>query len=275
MTSGKDWMDRVGTTWAEEWQRTDRTFADLAPHLDAAIDMAAPQGSGRVLDIGCGAGSTSLGLARRRPDLAVTGIDISPALVAVARQRGDGIANLQFVLGDAGAPAGLPPQDLLVSRHGVMFFDDPAAALTRLRDAAAPDARLVFSCFRTLADNPWASELMAALTGRPPAPPPGYVPGPFAFADRDFTAGLLAAAGWHGIDAVRIDYANCAGAGADPVGDALATFARIGPAAPLLAAADPADRARLLEQLREVLERYREGDMVTMPASAWIWTATA
>jgi len=37
MTSAGDWTGRVGHVWAAEWRRTDRSFADLARHLDAAI----------------------------------------------------------------------------------------------------------------------------------------------------------------------------------------------------------------------------------------------
>ena len=86
MTSAGDWTGRVGHVWAAEWRRTDRSFADLARHLDAAIVHVAPD-TGQALDIGCGAGTTSLALAEARPKLAITGIDLSDELVAIARQR--------------------------------------------------------------------------------------------------------------------------------------------------------------------------------------------
>lgn len=63
MTSGQDWQGRVGDVWAAEWQRTERSFADLARHLDKAIAGVAPN-RGRALDIGSGAGSTSFGNSR-------------------------------------------------------------------------------------------------------------------------------------------------------------------------------------------------------------------
>ena len=48
MTSATDWTGRVGRTWAAEWQRTDRSFAKLSPHLDAAIRTAAPLSTAEV-----------------------------------------------------------------------------------------------------------------------------------------------------------------------------------------------------------------------------------
>ena len=86
MTFANDWAGAVGDVWADEWQRTDRGFAAMTSHLDAAILAAAPQ-QGRAIDIGCGAGGTSIALAKARPGLTVTGIDLSSALVDTARSR--------------------------------------------------------------------------------------------------------------------------------------------------------------------------------------------
>jgi SAM-dependent methyltransferase len=275
MTRGHEWSNRVGTVWPEQWQRTDRTFATLAPYLDAAIDRVAPPAGGRVADIGCGAGTTSLSLARRRPDLDILGIDIAPQLIAVAEARGADLPNLKFAVGDAAKLSSNSTYDLLISRHGVMFFDDPLLAFTRLHALAKPGAPIVFSCVRAMIHNRWAYDLVEAVTGRPPEPPTHYVPGPFAFADQDFTAKLLAESGWTQAQARIVDYGYHAGDGEDPVEDALRTFTLIGPAASPLARATPEERPVLIERLRTVLERYRDGRKVVLPASAWIWTAWA
>jgi len=281
VTGARDWIGRVGDTWADEWRRTDRSFADLSRHLDRAIAAAAPAGAFRALDIGCGAGGTTLALAAARTDATIVGIDLSEALVAVARDRrnaADGpgqavaAARVDFVGGDVLDLAGVHgPFDLLYSRHGVMFFDDPVVAFTRLHSAATPGARLVFSCFRARADNAFATAPAEALGLAPPAAGPG----PFAFADRDHVAAILAAAGWRRAMATPVDFAYRAGAGADAVADALDLLQRIGPAAAALRTQSGEERTASVERLRAVIARYRVGDAVDFPAAAWIWSAIA
>ncbi len=272
MTTAPDWQTRVGDVWAAEWQRTDRSFADLARHLDAAILAVAPD-RGRAADLGCGAGATSLAIATSRPNFTIHGIDLAEALVAIARERAAErqLSNVRFTTG--AVPANLdPPYDLAFSRHGVMFFDDPAIAFRGIAAALRPGAPLVFSCFRSPAENPWASETVAALGGQPESPK-GYAPGPFAFADRDMIAQLLATAGFTNITIAAADYRYRAGEGTDPVGDAIDFFRRIGPVARKLADTPDADRPALLDRLRVMLADRIHGGVLDFPAAAWIVTA--
>lgn len=273
MTEAIEWTGTVGRTWAEEWRRTDRSFAAFTPLLDAAILAAVPPDRFRAADIGCGAGGTSLALAAARPDAEVLGIDLSAELIAAATARAQGRANLAFVVGDALDVAERhAPFDLIVSRHGVMFFADPVAAFTRLRAVASPEAHLVFSCFRDRNLNPWAEEVPAAVLGYAP-PPPDVAPGPFAFADRDRVAAILREAGWRDPIATPVDYAYLAGAGDDPVMDAVAFFRRIGPVARLIREAPPEAQPALLDRLAATVSRHRHGNVVDFPAAAWIWSA--
>jgi len=267
---------QIGSVWAQEWARTDRSFADLSRVLDARIADAIPSGqSVRIVDIGCGAGATSIACATARPDATVTGIDISADLLAIARQRAAMLGNIDFREGSADAlVAALAPVDLFMSRHGVMFFDDPGAAFTALRRAAAPGARLIFSCFRSPAENRWATGVVSAI-GANPVPGDGYVPGPFAFADPGFVTNMLARAGWQSAPPEPVDYVYHAGAGDDPVGDALSFFTRIGPAARALRDLDPADRAAALDRLRALLSARVRGNSVDFDAAAWLWSARA
>jgi SAM-dependent methyltransferase len=272
MTTNFDWSGQVGDVWAQEWRRTDRSFAEFTPHLNRAI-LAAARDGGRAIDLGCGAGETAIALATARPAFDVTGIDLSSELIAVARERGVGIANLAFRLGDTAALDPGLAADLFVSRHGVMFFDDPVAALSAIRSAGSRDTRLVFSCFRDSALNPW-SQLIDEPAGNA-APPKAYAPGPFGFADPDLTADILAEAGWADASPVAVDYTYIAGAGPDPVADAVHFFSRIGPTARMLADAAPDDRADLLARLAKALADHETGGQIQFPAAAWIWTARA
>lgn len=276
MTSAQEWTGPVGDVWAQEWRRTDRSFSDLTAELVPAILAIAPD-AGRAIDIGCGAGETAIALAAAKPNLAVTGIDISDGLLAIAQTRAEALPNLHFEAGDAATSAAShAPIDLYISRHGVMFFDDPRAAFTALRAAASDRARLIFSCFRDWSENGFAHAI-AALTGD--GPPPPDAPGPFAFADKDKVATLLAQSGWQGIEAWPVDFSYVAGAtekpGDDPVADAVSFLRRIGPAARAIRAAPEEQRPALIAALTALCEQHRDGDTVRLSAAAWIWTASA
>ena len=98
MTQINEWDGPVGRSWASEWERTDRSFAAMTPHLLRSI-AALP---GRdIVDIGCGAGEVSLAVADARREARVLGIDISADLVATATMRSHGRANCAFALADA------------------------------------------------------------------------------------------------------------------------------------------------------------------------------
>ena len=269
MTGSLDWDGGVGRAWAEEWRRTDRSFAPLTERLSEAI-AALP---GRtIVDIGCGAGELALALAGSRPGARVLGLDISPELVAIATRRAEGRDNCAFALADAATwtPQDIAP-DLYVSRHGVMFFDDPVAAFRHLGDVAARDAWLCFSCFRRPADNPWASGIAALLPSAPPSDT--HAPGPFAFADPQRVRDILEQAGWSQVRFEPVDFRYVAGAGEDPVDDALGFFARIGPAARAMRSLTEAERPAFAERLRAFTANNRAGDEVAFPAAAWIVTA--
>ncbi|RIV78264.1 class I SAM-dependent methyltransferase [Pelagerythrobacter aerophilus] len=273
MTDRAEWEGRVGRTWAAEWQRTDRSFAALTERLlGAATDAAFAQ----ALDIGCGAGEVSLALARANPSAQVIGVDVSDELLAAARVRGADLPNLAFELGDAAGwtRAGVAP-DLLVSRHGVMFFPEPVAAFAHFADVAAADARLAFTCFRDPSENAWASGLAALLPPGLGAPPPPGEPGPFAFADKAYVERILTEAGWRDVTFEAVDFPYVAGAGDDPVEDALSYFLVIGPAARAAAQMEEHERAAFAERLRGFLRDHLENGRVALQAGAWLVTARA
>ena len=274
MSDGEAWRGSVGASWAREYRRTDRAFGALTDRL---LGASVGPGFARAVDIGCGAGELSLALARGNPASAVLGLDVSTDLVAIARRRGERLDNVTFEVADAAA-AGLGERapDLIASRHGVMFFDDPPAAFAHLRREAAPDARLVFSCFRRRDANPWAT-LATGLTGRTERAPRDAIdaPSPFAFADRDAVQGLLADAGWNAIGFEQADFPFVLGSGPDALDEATAFALSIGPGASIGADLPDAERPGFEQRLRERLEDHRDGSLIALRASAWIVSACA
>ena len=270
MTDKLEWQGRVGSSWAEQWQRTDRSFAPLTQKLVEAILVSGD--SHCIVDVGCGAGELSIKLATARPEAIVLGLDISADLIDVAGARGGRKSNLSFAVRDAAKwrDAGFAP-DLYVSRHGVMFFDDPVGAFVNLADRATPTAKLVFSCFRFPAENDWAKKIGTLLPVMSASDP--HAPGPFAFADPERVRAILTEAGWADIAFEPIDFDYVAGEGHDPVSDAVDFFGHIGPAARAIRCLSGDARTDFLDRLRALAQEHATGDSVRFAAAAWIVTA--
>ena len=274
MNTASDWIARNGDVWAARWRDTDRALSGLEAPLQSAILEAAPE-SGRAFEIGCGAGSTTEQLALARPQLSITACDLSAALIDVARERLRPFGNVDLRVGEAQEVAGeAGPFDVLYSRHGVMFFADPLTAFGDLRDAATDSASLVFSCFRSWSENPWASELASDAVGHP-VPPPGREPSGFALADPDYVRELLEGAGWASAEGRSVNFRYVAGEGADAVEEAQSFLLDIGPASKAIREMADCEVAPAKERLRGAIESHFNGEAVEFEAAVWIWTAKA
>lgn len=274
MSASFEWSSTSGDAWAERWQQIDRALADVGETLVSAALEAAPPGSFRAFDIGCGAGASSIALASARPDATILGCDLSPALVQVARERAAAVPGLQFTVGDAAQAAPEHgPIDLFLSRHGVMFFSDPPGGFRAFRAAAGEGAEILFSCFKAWDENAWASELASAAAGRQ-LPPPGREPSGFAFADPDYVAALLQSGGWVPAEPRLLSFDYVAAEGEDALEQAMAFLVDIGPASSVVRSLGAEDRSAAVGRMRRVIERYRDADAVRFPAAAWIWRAS-
>jgi ubiquinone/menaquinone biosynthesis C-methylase UbiE len=269
-----EWNGSVGRRWVAFQPQLDRM---IEPFGEAALRAAAARQGERLLDIGCGCGSTALALAQAvGPQGSVLGVDISRPMLAVARQRGAaaGMAWLSFIEADA-SDSPLPlGHDLLFSRFGVMFFAAPASALHHLRARLRPGGRCAFVCWRTPRDNPWAMlPLIAArqALGITPTPADPLAPGPFAFADDQRLHALLAEAGFADIELQRLDSAIHLGASAR---EAAAHSLQIGPASRLAAEAGPAHEPVLVAALEQALAPHAAADgSISLQGSTWLVSA--
>jgi SAM-dependent methyltransferase len=270
-----EWATTSGDVWARRWRDTDAALDGLSPHLLAAIAAVAPATPFTAFEVGCGPGTTTIAVAERWSDAAITACDISPSLARIAKHRTAALDNVRILTGDAEAlAAGEGPFDLFYSRHGVMFFPDPVTAFAALRATAKPGAALVFSCFQGWSVNPWASEVADAAAGRA-LPAPGREPSGFAFADPEYVQSILDASHWAEAVPEPVHFRYIAGRGDAAVDESLAFFAELRPASRVLQSLPEPERPAAIDRMRAVLERYRDGDAVVFPAAAWIWTATA
>lgn len=264
------WNGAGGHAWAERQAHTDVV---LAPASKPLLALAAPRRGERVLDVGCGCGSSTLELARAVGATGrVTALDISAPMLALAqaRARTAGITHVDWRQADA-ATAALDEFDLLVSSFGLMFFGDPLAAFAHLRRAASPSARMAFVCWRPLSENPWLDvPLQAVLAHFPPSPPPApHAPGMFSLADRQHLSRVLTAAGWAPprIDPLDLELDVAAGQGFD---EAVAQLTKLGVINSWLSDEPASTVAAATASLREALQPYRDGASVRLPGAMWL-----
>jgi SAM-dependent methyltransferase len=268
----KMWNGLGGRGWVEAQTALDRM---LQPYEDLLVAAAVASRGNRVLDVGCGTGATTLAVARALgPNGRGTGLDISTPMLALARERAhkEGVA-AEFVHADAQTYAFAPASfDTIVSRFGVMFFDDSVAAFTNLRRAATRDATLWFAAWRSAAENPFMTAAERAATPFLPNLPPREpnAPGQFAFADRARVEGLLAASGWSEIDVRPIDVSCTL-----PRADLERYVTRIGPVGRAIQELDAEARAQLLKSVHAAFDPYVDGDEVRFGTACWIATARA
>jgi SAM-dependent methyltransferase len=264
------WNGQAGRAWVESQALLDRLFTPFEALL---VEAAAARGARHVLDIGCGTGATTLALARL-VDAAgsCTGLDISEPMIAAARARAErqGIA-ARFLCADAQSyPFEPGSADLITSRFGVMFFDDPVAAFSNLWRATTPDGALVFIAWRSAAENPFMTTAERAAAPLLPDLPPRRpdVPGQFAFADGERVAGILDASGWADVDVRPLDV-DCRLSEAD----LRAYVSRVGPVGMALQEADDETRARILDAVVPAFAPFMAGGTVRFTAACWLVTA--
>ncbi len=233
MHSASDWATTRGEKWVRQLAGLETMMTPVDEPLIHALQLQTPC---RIADIGCGGGGTSLQIVRRAPaGSVVNGFDISPAAIEAARTRTQSAVAtaLSFAVANvATAPVPDKRYDRLVSRFGIMFFDDPAKAFANLAGWVVPGGRFAFAVWGPLAENAWTTsirEVAAALVNVPPVDP--EAPGPFRYADAGKLLTLLAAAGFGELEVSDWRGKLCVGGGLaakEAANFALASFSSFG-----------------------------------------------
>jgi SAM-dependent methyltransferase len=264
------------THWIANHARYDRMHA---PFTTLILEAASPQPGDRLLDVGCGCGGTTLAAARLIAPGQATGLDLSGPMLAQARADAEaaGLANVVFQQGDAQVhelePGGF---DTVISRFGVMFFEDPVAAFANTRSATRSGGRLVFVCWQPLAANQWLLLPQSALAEhvQPPAPAADDGPGMFALADPERIRSVLGAAGWTDVEVSSEQTAILVGGGGSA--DDATEFLRTGSMGrTMLAGADAATADRAIASMRAAIRPYAGSEGVQLGAAVWLVRAVA
>lgn len=270
------WNEVGGPKWVRYQAMLDRQLDEVGT---AAMEVANLAAGESVLDVGCGCGSTTLEIARRvGPSGRATGLDISRPMLELARQRArsGGPANTNFLQADAQVHAFRPEFDVLFSRFGVMFFDDPVAAFANLHCGLRSGGRVAFVCWQNVQKNPWMLlPMMAAMQhitlDTPPSPD---APGPFAFADAARVEHILGAAGFRRVVLRSLDVDLAIGGGVS-LEETVAFLLEMGPLGRALGGLGNEQKGKVADAVKQVVAAHAGDDGVHMAGSVWIVTADA
>jgi SAM-dependent methyltransferase len=271
------WNSAATQPWADWHEPIDRLFAGLT---QVALGLAAPKPGERVIDIGCGSGTTVLELARRvGPSGYVLGADISKQSVERARERiaAAGIRQAAVVLTDVSTHTFAPTFDLAFSRFGVMFFSDPIATFSNLRSAMKPGGRLALAVFRTPQENRWATAPVAAVRHLlPPITPPGpEEPGQFSWADPARVHRILEGAGFQEVSLTPHDDPAMLLAGPGGAAEATDFAMRVGPVVRAASNAPAQQREAVRSGLKAFFQSQDGPQGIVLPGAVWIVRARA
>ena len=116
--------------------------------------LAENSGGEDILDVCCGTGDIAIALARGNPAFDVTGIDVSPAMLAQAREKGAGITNLHWVQGDVmDLPFKDESFDVVCISFGLRNTPDYRRVLREMRRILRPGGK-VYCLDSFVPDNP-------------------------------------------------------------------------------------------------------------------------
>jgi SAM-dependent methyltransferase len=266
----KRWNSAPGLGWVEMQPVLDQTFAPLEAVLVKAAAAVSPA---CVLDVGCGTGATTLAVARQlAPKDGCVGIDISEPMIAAARARAERERlRATFICANAQEHPFDPGRvDVLISRFGVMFFDDPVRAFANLRRAGRSGAELRCIAWRSAAENPFMTTAERAAAALLPNLPPRKpdAPGQFAFANAERVHGILKESGWTAIDLQRLDVVCTF-----PEKELVRYLTRLGPVSLALQDADDNTRARVIETICPAFDPFVHGADVQFVAACWMISA--
>lgn len=260
------WDGEQGVSWAALADRIDEGVAAYRERFFAAAAIGA---SAKVLDVGCGSGQATREAARSAGEGAAVGLDLSSPLLAYARERAvaEGLANVTFVQADAQVhPFPAEHFDVVISRHGSMFFGDAPAAFANLARAMRPGGRLVLLTWQPYARQEWLTAFRSAFAaGRELPVPPSRGASPFSLSEPERIRELLASAGFTDVRLGDLTEPMYFGSDAEDATQFITT--QYGG---LLNDLDAETRARALDVLRADVAAHETGRGVLYSSSAWL-----
>lgn len=234
--------------------------AIFGPWAGELVEFAFPQPGERILDVACGTGIIARLASRRvRPSGRVVGLDLNPAMLAVARSMSSE-TNIDWREGDATAMA-LPDAafDLVLCQQGLQFFPDRLRATREMHRVLVPGGRVVLSTWAELDESPGFAKLAEALKHHIGPEAGAVMKLPFSLSKREELQSVVSEAGFRRVkiqDATRkLNFPSS--------DEFVRRYVSASPLASLVGRAETRAKEALLEEMNEALQPYIDAQGVT------------
>lgn len=269
------WNDSGGRMWVIYQHIIE---VSMAPFGQKVMDILDFNDGERVLDIGCGCGGTTLEIAQLVGSNGyVFGVDISEMIIESAKNKAckENANNIIFKCVDAQTYSFVFNEfDVVFSRFGVMFFDEPVVAFQNIRKSLVAGGRMAFVCWQPIEDIEWISlprNIVGNYITLPPLSEPNE-PGGFSFGNTDRVEKILRLAGF--VDIVIEKFNSKINIGAD-MSEAMEFMTHIGPAGSVLdnSDIDSKTQVKFTNDLYAALQEYQTKQGIELGSAMWIVTA--
>jgi SAM-dependent methyltransferase len=250
--------DSVAPSWESNAEFVDRHMAAATDLLLAGLRVGPGD---QVLELACGPGGAGLAAAGLvGPTGRVVLADVAPAMVEVAGRRAAGLTEVETIVCDQAAIDALQESfDAALTRHGLMFAEEPSAAVAEAVRVLRPGGLYGAITWASRESNPWLGIILDSVGEQfgVAFPPPG-VPGPFSLDEPQKLAGVLAGGGLADVEVQELA-TPMRGASLEEWWERVPQLA--GPLAQALAGMEPEVREAIRERaLARAAEAAREAD---------------
>jgi SAM-dependent methyltransferase len=238
------------------------------------VDTADPQAGERVLDVACGTGVVSrVAGGRVGTSGKVVGLDINPAMLAVAGSVGPEGSAIEWKTGSADSLP-FPDQsfDLVLCQQGLQFFPDKTAALAEMKRVLVPGGRVALSVWRDIRHIPGYAAFADAIEAHLTPEPANFIRLTGALGDEALLRDLLDEAEFHDLE-VRLATKEIRFASAE---DFAWQWVQTTPLAwmQVVNQADDSIRAAVVASLQAKLGEYGDEDGLAFPIEAYVATGS-
>lgn len=237
------------------------------------VDLVAPREGDNVLDVGCGTGIIArLAAQHVGPTGKVTGVDLNPAVLAVAGKMLSSGAQVEFTQVPADAlPLEDASFDLVLCQQSLQFFPDKPAALREMYRVLRSGGRLAISVWRSIEHIPAYTALADAIEGHVSPAPAAFIRFVGSMDDAGLLQDLVAEAGFREVNVQTASRTMRF----PSVEEFVWQFIQATPMAvnPLITEADEATRETVVAEMKANLRQYEGANGLAFPAEAHVVTA--